>query len=73
MALIRLEIQNRLGDKSIFDGLVEYESDFTNEPKLAALHIGSKIKCLNLAHGSTEASAPETWVKDSSGEWRKEL
>ena len=70
MALIRLEIQNRLGDRSIFDGIVEYASDFDDEPKLADLHIGSEIKCLNLAHGSTQASAPSTWVKDSNGEWR---
>ena len=73
MALIRLEIQNRLGDRSIFDGIVEFESDFTNEPKLATLHAGSAVKCLNIPNGGTEAAPITTWVKCSDGEWRQVL
>lgn len=76
MALLRAEIQNRLGSKSIYDCIVEYPSDFTTDPMLAAMHRGSIARCLNLSDdantgGGDGAPAPETYVKSSDGTWKK--
>lgn len=71
MALIRATIRNRLGDRSVYDFIIEYMSDLDTEPMLDRAHIGSIALCLNLdSETSGEGqSATSSYIKSSDGEW----
>lgn len=73
MALIRAEIRYRLGDSSIYDGVVEYQSDFQTEPMLAAMHYGSMMLCLNYPdnqNSNDEPAASDLYIKREDGSWK---
>lgn len=73
MALIRAEIRNRLGDCSIYDGIVEYQSDFQTEPMLASMHYGSMMLCLNFPEDQNNEDEPpaiDVYVKCEDGSWK---
>lgn len=70
MALLRAEIRNRLGDSSIYDGIVEFQSDFENEPMLDSVHYGSMMICLNYdVNDGGDAAASDLYVKREDGSW----
>ena len=71
MALIRAEIRQRLGDSSIYDGVVEYPEDFENERMLASVHPGSLMICLNHQEGSDEGdeATSDLYIKLEDGSW----
>jgi len=70
MALIRAEIRNRLGSSSIYDGIVEFQSDFENEPMLDSVHYGSMMICLNYdVNDGGDAAASDLYVKREDGSW----
>lgn len=72
MALIRATIRNRLGDRSVYDFIIEYMSDLDTEPMLDRAHIGSMALCLNLDSETSndgEQPTPTTYIKSSDGEW----
>ena len=77
MALIRAEIRSRLGESSIYDGIVERTSDFESEKMLQTIHPGSMMLCLNYpdensTDSTEEASAPsDLYIKRLEGSWEK--
>lgn len=75
MSLIRAEIRDRRGSNSIYDGVVEYASDFESERMLQSMHPGSLVLCLNLSasgdSGSTDSDASELYVKREDERWDK--
>lgn len=72
MALIRADIQSRHGDVSIYDGVVEFASDFENEKLLDTMNVGSAMICLNLGqNGEDSQQLPDHYIKVSDGSWQK--
>ena len=71
MSLLRAEIRNRLGDSSIYDGVVEYKSDFETEKMLASVHAGSMMLCLNydVADHQDESVVSDLYIKREDGTW----
>ena len=71
MSVLRAEIKQRLGDHSIYDGVVEYADDFDTEPILEAMHYGSLMICLNLDKITDPDNPPasDLYVKQEDGEW----
>ena len=72
MALLRAEIRNRLGEHSIYDGIVEHQSDFQTEPMLAEMHYGSMMLCLNYSddqNGDQEPEDSDLYIKREDGSW----
>lgn len=71
MALIRANIQDRLGDRSIYDCIIEYPEDLDTDPMLQHVHTGSIALCLNLSQDGGAASRLDRYVKSSDGSWKK--
>ena len=74
MALLRAEIRDRLGDSSIYDGIVEFQNDFQTEPMLASMHYGSMMLCLNYTQNQNLVSDPpasDLYVKREDGSWER--
>lgn len=74
MALIRANIQDRLGDRSIYDCIIECPEDLDTDPMLQHVHTGSIAVCLNLSQDSQDGAAISSidrYVKSSDGSWKK--
>lgn len=74
MALLRAEIRDRLGGRSIYDGVVEHQDDFLTEPMLAEMHYGSIMLCLNYTNSRNESEEEEEaesdlYIKRTDGSW----
>lgn len=75
MAVIRADIQGRLGTRSVYDLIVEYKEDFSTDPMLMNVHAGSIALCLNLSKQGTSAGGTtgeaDKYIKTSDGKWKK--